>query len=482
MSQTIEIIADNLPYKTCTGIASKLDTSSAAIDAALDIVKDFIISRQLILFGGQAIDYALRLKGSFLYPSDVLPDYDFLSDNNVSDAYDLADILVARGFEKVDVIRGLHVQTMKVRISYIAVADVGFVPTNIYTNLPTFNYMGMRIISPTYQRGDMHIPMAFPFSNVPKENIFHRWKKDIKRLNMFQKFFPIEVDDSVISTKTLKCFTPYKLDSGDLAAHGFLAYAIIYETLETIVTTEGIPSNILKLKYSIDDTNVTVEYPNMDESDSFEHLPMFASHKVESFAKKGIAYKPFLDAIQELRVFNGGLYMNTKNELIGISKIKTKSGQIITTVSPHAVMVWLIAMTVRDKKNEMVYLKYYKSLFNIMSIAEQYYYSTINKTVGVAGHNETMKKILDEYLFSPFAPSLQTMGDRNIGSSYTIMNAMIINKFKDTPPSALMLPDNVGSYVEGLPNNYYTEKDSRPTLTKIDNDLFKKDGNKFYYN
>ena len=59
----------------CT--AQKLDADGVMVDRALDIVREFIVERGLILFGGTAIDYALRLKGSKIYPDEQRPDFDF---------------------------------------------------------------------------------------------------------------------------------------------------------------------------------------------------------------------------------------------------------------------------------------------------------------------------------------------------------------------------------------------------------------------
>ena len=67
--------------------------NSQIILEAIDIVKEFIIDKQLILYGGQSIDFALRLKGDYIYTDDVIPDYDFYSFNHFNDAYELGLIL-----------------------------------------------------------------------------------------------------------------------------------------------------------------------------------------------------------------------------------------------------------------------------------------------------------------------------------------------------------------------------------------------------
>ena len=55
----------------------------------LDIVKDFIIENKLIITGGMAIDYALKLKGDKLYEDNQLPDYDFYTPDVDSDVAEL---------------------------------------------------------------------------------------------------------------------------------------------------------------------------------------------------------------------------------------------------------------------------------------------------------------------------------------------------------------------------------------------------------
>ena len=78
--------------------AQRRDADNPMVDRALELVRAFIVERGLILFGGLAIDYALRLRGAQLYPDDERPDFDVLSPRSVDDAYDLVDRLAAAGF------------------------------------------------------------------------------------------------------------------------------------------------------------------------------------------------------------------------------------------------------------------------------------------------------------------------------------------------------------------------------------------------
>ena len=172
----------------------KYDPALQKIEEIAQLVVDFIRDRKLIIYGGLAIDYALRLCGDSIYSDEVLQiDYDFLSPDNIEDAYDLAEIIYEyTGREDVRAINALHLGTMRVDISANHfLADVSHSPPEVFPHLPTINYQGMRCIHPDFQRIDMHSSLSFPFDFAPMEVIFHRWKKDVKRLLLINKYYPI---------------------------------------------------------------------------------------------------------------------------------------------------------------------------------------------------------------------------------------------------------------------------------------------------
>lgn len=173
-------------------VAQALDADAEMVDRALEIVKDFIAERGLVLYGGLAIDYALRLKGERLYPPGERPDYDAYSPRSVDDAYDLAERLQDAGFPKVSAIRALHVQTMRVRVNFVGVADLSYVPPAVFERLPALRYQSLRVVHPDFQRADMHLAFCFPFSNPPLEDLFHRFPKDQKRIALLDRLYRID--------------------------------------------------------------------------------------------------------------------------------------------------------------------------------------------------------------------------------------------------------------------------------------------------
>lgn len=167
--------------------------------SAMEIVKQYIIKNKRILTGGMAIDMALREKGTVLYKDNKIPDYDFYSPTFHVDAYTIGEILSEK-YEGISVIPALHVSTMKVRVNFVVVADITYIPQKIYDQIPTVDFQGMLVVHPQYQMIDQHLALSLPFENPPMETIMSRWKKDIERYDLLNKYYPInEVPESEIN-------------------------------------------------------------------------------------------------------------------------------------------------------------------------------------------------------------------------------------------------------------------------------------------
>lgn len=156
----------------------------------LEITKKSIIKNKVILTGGMAIDGALRLKNTQLYPDDTLPDYDFITPNFHTIAYDLCKEMAA-DIESVQAIGAMHPSTMRVRVFYTVVADCTYMPEELYKKIPTLTHNGIRIVHPHYQMIDQHLALCLPYGNAPWETINHRWKKDMIRYDLLNQYYPI---------------------------------------------------------------------------------------------------------------------------------------------------------------------------------------------------------------------------------------------------------------------------------------------------
>ena len=134
----VEKVLDN--DKRFEDYAEKHSWNYNDIERALDIVHKFILKKQRILYGGMAIDLALKAKKhKGIYREDAVPDYDFMSPDFFKDSLELADILYKAGFQNVGAINAIHVSTRRVRIDFIPIADITYVPKVIYNQFQRSN-------------------------------------------------------------------------------------------------------------------------------------------------------------------------------------------------------------------------------------------------------------------------------------------------------------------------------------------------------
>lgn len=178
-----------------TGHYSNLVSTRSAIYSsnikALTTVRQFIIANNLILVGGMAIDFALKLAGDKLYSDDQLPDYDFYSPSHTAHAYELASLLCKAGFPNISCIQAAHMTTMRVRIDFETVADITYCPLTVYKKIPTLIYDRLRLVHPHYQMIDQHSSLSLPFQDAGREVIFNRWRKDMTRYDKLYKYYPV---------------------------------------------------------------------------------------------------------------------------------------------------------------------------------------------------------------------------------------------------------------------------------------------------
>ena len=77
----------------------------------------------------------------------------------------------------------------------------------------------------------MPLPFCFPFNGAPREDVFHRWRKDLKRFNLYADNYPIAVEPAETTLKLVRATSRVPLvgksETLQVALHGFAAYAYI---------------------------------------------------------------------------------------------------------------------------------------------------------------------------------------------------------------------------------------------------------------
>ena len=162
--------------------------NSDDIAKIIKIVEDFIKRKNLICYGGTAINNILPESEQF-YNKDVeIPDYDFFTPNALNDAKELADVYYKMGFTDVEAKSGQHAGTYKVFVNYIPVADITYLPKEIFNALKkeAVRVGGILYAPPNFLRMSMYLELSRPAGDIS------RWEKVLKRLTILNKNYPLD--------------------------------------------------------------------------------------------------------------------------------------------------------------------------------------------------------------------------------------------------------------------------------------------------
>lgn len=245
-------------------IAEKKSYNYVHLEKAFDIVQKFIIDNKRILYGGTAIDLSLKLLNhEGIYQDDAIPDYDFMSPTFYEDSNNLAILLYKAGLPNVSAINAAHFNSRRVRVNFVTVADISYVPENIYVNVPTIKinsnsknikkYKGLTIVHPDFQRMDLHRAFNIPFSNPPQEVILHRLEKDQKRFKLINNMYSL---GSIPNLKNIKNqdknhdknqikLTINKEYYYNAVIGGILNYGLIFMFLKSLLSEKSIIAKIV---------------------------------------------------------------------------------------------------------------------------------------------------------------------------------------------------------------------------------------------
>lgn len=166
---------------------AKRIVNSDDIKRIIHIVENFIKIKNLICYGGTAINNILPEEDQFYNKELEVPDYDFFSVNALEDARELADLYYKEGFTDVEAKSGQHHGTYKVYVNYIPVADITYLPKEIYSALKqdAIQVGGIFYTPPNYLRMSMYLELSRPAGDIS------RWEKVMKRLTLLNKHYPI---------------------------------------------------------------------------------------------------------------------------------------------------------------------------------------------------------------------------------------------------------------------------------------------------
>ena len=197
--------------------------NSEEVQQIIQIVENFIKRKNLIVYGGLAINNILPKEDQF-YDKDVeIPDYDFFTINALEDAKELSDIYFKEGFTDVEAKSGQHHGTYKVYVNYMPIADLTNIPKEIYNALKkdSLRVAGILYAPPNFLRMSMYLELSRPAGDTS------RWEKVLKRLTILNKHYPLA---------SINCHdVEYQREMADPTNEN-----TIYETVQTALVNQSV--------------------------------------------------------------------------------------------------------------------------------------------------------------------------------------------------------------------------------------------------
>ena len=156
--------------------------------AIISIIESYIKEHQLIVYGGNAQNLAIKKidpKGVFYDNKDV-HDYDVYSFDPINDAINLTKQIFKTGFKNILAIEAIHVETYSIKYYGTALCDFSYMPKYVFDNLPILSVDGFKIVNPYLAYIDF-----MRMFNDPLTSSSFRWSKNFERFNMMQKYYPL---------------------------------------------------------------------------------------------------------------------------------------------------------------------------------------------------------------------------------------------------------------------------------------------------
>ena len=166
---------------------AKRVVSSPEIKSIIEIVENFIKKKNLICYGGTAINNILPKEDQFYNKELEIPDYDFFSVNALNDAKELTDMYFNNGFTEVEAKSGQHHGTYKVFVNFMPIADISYIPKEIFQSMKkeSIRVAGILYAPPNYLRMGMFLELSRPAGDTS------RWEKVLKRITLLNKHYPL---------------------------------------------------------------------------------------------------------------------------------------------------------------------------------------------------------------------------------------------------------------------------------------------------
>ena len=241
--------------------------NSPEIKRIISIVENFIRNNKLVCYGGTAINNILPKQDQFYNKDIEIPDYDFYSSNALNDAKELVDIYIENGFQEVEAKSGQHHGTYKVYVNFIPVADITYIPKELFKAIKddAIKVAGILYAPPNLLRMGMYLELSRPAGDVS------RWEKVLKRLTLLNKHYPLR------SKECLKIDFQRNMEDLENADN-------IYENVKNTLIDQGVVffgGNALSLYSQYMPNNMRQKLKKMPDFDVLSEEPILTAQIVK---------------------------------------------------------------------------------------------------------------------------------------------------------------------------------------------------------
>lgn len=434
---------------------------------AQDIVKKYIQEHDCILYGGIAIDYALRLRGDKIYEDTELPDFDFFTVDPIATAVEIVNIILAQiPGANVYAYRARFVRTMRISVGDNNwVADISYIPPNIFAHIPTLTFDGMRVVHPYFQYVDLHASIAYPYDNSPTEVIFARLAKDIKRFAKLSDAYPLpEIQDRMSAvanlreqSRAIRVTIPRAVLARSIL-QGFAAYSVYYNIIAR-ANSDACRDVLARAPFArepyADSDNVVLDTPyRIAEIVAHRETIMNVVARMTSMRK----FAPLLDLVEPsyISTIDEGVtlmtYLSSGKFPSYVSYLTIDDGPRasikVRAISIHGLMKYFIACYLRAK--------YFQSAIPVgidVIDAQVYllYYQACREFIDVSRNmREDIKRL--------FEPTTRVFGDESIPIYDLIkLHGDITKMLPDHPQQNVVLVPPMRPYIDGRANEFSYE-------------------------
>ena len=165
----------------------KMKKTNYIDEKLIKIVENFIIEKELVCYGGIAINSILPKNLQF-YDNDIdIPDYDFFSKNALEDAKELSDIFIKQGYDDVEAKSAFFHGTYKVFVNFIPIADITHISDDLFDKIKKNSFIRQKIryCDPNFLRMSLYQELSRPLGDTS------RWEKVYNRLSLLKSHFHI---------------------------------------------------------------------------------------------------------------------------------------------------------------------------------------------------------------------------------------------------------------------------------------------------